>query len=308
MKNDLPILIVNPQSAAGLTQEEWASQANVIRRNLGPFECEFTKKIWDAAAIAEEQAKSGRKLIVAVGGDGTISEVANGILRAGSEAELGILPRGTGGDFRRTLDIPLQIGKAAAKLKNGTMHKMDVGRVVYTDHEGNEASRFFANAASFGMSGEVAGRVNRAAMKWLGGKVAFASATLRTSLSFDSPEVTIQLNGQDAQRLKISIVCIANGRYFGGGMKIAPEARLNDGRFDVITVADLSLAELLTKSYRIYTGSHLNLKEVGHAHATKIQAYPVNKSQEVLMEVDGETPGRLPATFEILPQALRIRC
>src|SRR5262245_57357590 len=144
MNNDLPFLIVNPQSAGGLTQEEWASQANVIRRNLGPFECEFTKKIWDAAAIAEDQAKNNRKLIVAVGGDGTISEVVNGILRAGFEAELGILPRGTGGDFRRTLEIPLELGKAAAKLKNGSAHQMDVGKVVYTDHEGREATRFFA--------------------------------------------------------------------------------------------------------------------------------------------------------------------
>jgi diacylglycerol kinase (ATP) len=308
MNNDLPLIIVNPQSAGGLNQVQWASQANIVRRNFGPFECVFTKSPWDAAKISEEQARKGRKLIVAMGGDGTTSEVANGIVQSGVDVELGILPRGTGGDFRRTLSIPSQLDKAARKLKDANSHQIDLGKVLYVNHEGHEELRYFINTASFGMSGEVARRVNRAEMKWLGGKVAYASATLRTSLGFSNPDVSIQLNDQNANRLRIAIVCIANGRYFGGGMKIAPEAKLNDGWLDVITIGALPLAELLTKSYRIYTGTHLKLKEVGFAHARKLVATPIDADEQIMIEVDGETPGRLPATFEIVPGALRIRC
>lgn len=308
MNNDLPVLIVNPQSGGGLTQEQWASQANVIRRVLGPFECEFTKGIWDGARIAEEQARKGRRLIVAVGGDGTISEVANGILRSGTDAELGVLPRGTGGDFRRSVNIPMELGEAARHLKEAKVHPIDAGKATYINHEGKEETRFFTNTASFGMSGEVATRVNRAAMKWLGGKAAYAAATLKTSFSFSSPDVSLQIDDQESCRLRVAIVCVANGRYFGGGMKIAPAAKLNDGRLDIITVAHLSLMQLLAKSYRIYSGTHLELKEVAFARVKKLCATSVDENQKVLLEVDGETPGRLPATFEILPSALRIRC
>lgn len=307
MSKDVPFIIVNPQSAGGMSESEWASQANIISRNFGAFECAFTKEIWDAARIAEEEAKNGRKLLIALGGDGTISEVANGILRSGCDAELGILPRGTGGDFRRSLNIPAQLGKAASRLKEAQTHRMDAGKVTYTNHQGKEETRFFTNTASFGISGEVAGRVNRTAVKWLGGKIAFASASLRTTLTFESPEVWIQPDDQESTRLKIVIVCIANGRFFGGGMKIAPNAKLNDGLFDVVTVGHLPVTAFLLKSYRIYSGTHLDLKEVASAHVKKLKATPAKENQEIFLEIDGETPGRLPATFEIVPAALRIR-
>jgi YegS/Rv2252/BmrU family lipid kinase len=307
MNKDLPLIIVNPRSAGGLTETGWASHAAIIRREFGPFECAFTKTIWDAAQIAEDEARSGRKFIIAMGGDGTISEVANGILRSGFDAELGILPRGTGGDFRRSFDIPSRLEKAAGRLKEARTHRMDVGKVSYQNHQGNEETRFFTNTASFGISGEVAGRVNQTAMKWLGGKIAFASASLRTVLDFECPDVLMQVDDQDIVRLRIVIVCIANGRYFGGGMKIAPNAKMDDSLFDVVTVGQLPLSEFLMKSYRIYNGTHLELKEVAMAHAKKMKAVPASENQAILLEIDGETPGRLPATFDMIPAALRVR-
>src|SRR5574341_1513928 len=119
MSVDHPLIIVNPKSGAGTSQQKWASMASIIRTHLGSFDCEFTKARGEAIQIAEEEARKGRKLIVAVGGDGTISEVANGILASGTNAELGLLPGGTGADFRRSLRIPSKLEEASRRLRNG---------------------------------------------------------------------------------------------------------------------------------------------------------------------------------------------
>src|SRR4026209_1581130 len=138
---DLPLIIVNPKSGKGMTESKWASYASQIRTHYGPFDCEFTKAPRDAVAIAERESQAGRKLIIAMGGDGTVSEVANGILRSGAPTALGLLPGGTGGDFRRTLKISGDIVKAAKQLKDSKEHLMDAGKLTYIDHEGKQQTR-----------------------------------------------------------------------------------------------------------------------------------------------------------------------
>lgn len=289
-----------------MTESKWASLADAIRSHLGPFECQFTKAPADAIEIAEREAKQGRNLIVAMGGDGTVSEVANGILKAGTETALGLLPGGTGGDFRRTLNIPSDIVQAAKQLKAGKDHLMDAGRLTYKDHDGRERTRFFVNTASFGMSGAVATRANQST-KRLGGTLTYATATIRTVFSFDAPEVLLQFDEEEGKRMKIVIVCVANGPSFGGGMRIAPNAKLDDGLFDVLIAGDIPAATLLLSSYRLYSGSHLSMQKMALIQSRKISASPVHSGEEVLLEVDGETPGRLPATMEMLDRVLRIR-
>src|SRR3989304_6415094 len=120
MSKELPLIILNPKSGQGISEQKWASRASLIRTQLGPFECEFTRATGDGIRLAGEAASAGRKLIIACGGDGTISEVANGILASGADAELGLLPGGTGGGFRRTLGVPAPLGQAASRLKNGS--------------------------------------------------------------------------------------------------------------------------------------------------------------------------------------------
>jgi YegS/Rv2252/BmrU family lipid kinase len=307
MTADLPFIIVNPKSGKGLSEQKWASITIKLRENLGQFDFGFTRGIGDAVRIAEEEAKNGRNLIVAMGGDGTISEVSTGILRSGRNPELGILPHGTGGDLRRSLDFPTDLAKAAQRLRNGESRSVDVGRLKYIDHEGKEAARYFVNTASFGMSGKVALKANRSSRR-LGGKVTFAVASLQTTLTESNSEVFLQIDHEEKRRLKVVSVCIANGRFWGGGMKVAPGAKLNDGKFDVVIIGDFGLIEVLANSYRLYAGSHLKLEKVGFTRANHIEASPVNGNEDVLLEVDGETPGRLPATFELLPSALKIRC
>ncbi|HYH87281.1 MAG TPA: diacylglycerol kinase family protein [Pyrinomonadaceae bacterium] len=309
----LPLIIVNPASANGATGDAWPGAASDVRRHFGAFEVAFTKKGGEAVEIAERETRAGRALIIACGGDGTISEVANGILRAGADAELGVLPSGTGGDFRRTLKMPTRAADAARTLREGRTRTLDAGRVTLTNERGEEESRFFVNVASFGIGGEVIRRVkDRASLpagasRFLGGKLSFAAAAMQAALTFEKPTVRVSIDGGRESRLAVTNFCVANARYFGGGMKIAPTAKLGDGLFDVVAVGDLSTLTILTNSYRLYLGTHLGMQDVHHALARRVCARPV-ADEVVMLELDGEIVGKLPATFEILPAALRVRC
>jgi YegS/Rv2252/BmrU family lipid kinase len=311
--SSLPLVIVNPTSARGATGEAWPGLAGELRRHFGPFAVAFTESAGDAARIAEHEARQGRPLLIACGGDGTISEVANGILVSGADAELGLLPSGTGGDFRRSLDIPVRAADAATRLRQGKTRALDAGRVTFTSEGGGEETRHFLNVASFGMGGDVIRRVKSQA--WLGaggprlvgGRLAFAAAAAQSALAFERPDVRVRLDGGAESRLAVTNFAVANARFFGGGMKIAPEALLDDGLFDVVAVGDMSAAEIFRNSYRLYLGTHLGLRDVRHARARRVEARPEG-SEVVGLEVDGELVGRLPATFELLPKALRVRC
>lgn len=296
----MSVVIVNPSSAGGSTGAAWPQIASDLRSQFGAFRVVFTKHRGDAAALASEAARKGAKFIIACGGDGTISEVANGILSSGKDVELGILPSGTGGDFRRTLEIPSRARDAARVLRTGRTVRIDVGRVSYIDIDGIDAMRYFVGVASCGMSTEVIERVKA-------GHASFASALLKTALRNEPVRLVVQLDDDHERHLVVSNLCVANARYFGGGMKIAPDAKLTDGKFDVIGVGDLSAMKIFTSAPRVYTGSHLSMPEVSHALARKIMVKPADRMAEIAMEVDGELPGRLPALFQIIPEALRIR-
>ncbi|MBV9924979.1 MAG: diacylglycerol kinase family lipid kinase [Acidobacteria bacterium] len=309
----LPLIIVNPASASGATGRAWPGVASAVRQHFGPFEVAFTKRSGEAVELAEREARGGRRLVIACGGDGTVNEVANGLLRADSETELGILPSGTGGDFRRTLDIPLRTADAARALREGGTRVMDVGRVTFLNERGEEESRFFVNVASFGMGGDVIKRVKSreglpaGAARLLGGRLSFAAAALQAAATFEKPLVRVSLDGGAQSQLSVANFCVANARYFGGGMKIAPNALVDDGRFDVVAVGDVSALTVLANSYKLYLGTHLGMQQVHHAHATRVTASSADGSL-VKLEVDGELAGRLPASFELLPGALRVRC
>ena len=296
----MSVVIVNPSSAGGSTGAAWPQIASDLRSQYGAFRAVFTKHRGDAATLASEAARKGAKLIIACGGDGTISEVANGILSSGKDAELGVLPSGTGGDFRRTLEIPSRTRDAARILRVGRTVRIDVGRVSYVDHNGSEATRYFVGVASCGMSTRVIERVKSDG-------ISFANALLKTAMHNEPVRLVIQLDDSHERHLVVSNLCIANARYFGGGMKIAPEAKLTDGKFDVIGVGDLSAVKIFTSAPRVYTGSHLSMDEVSHALARKISVRRADRAAGVALEVDGELPGSLPATFQIIPEALRVR-
>lgn len=312
----LPLVIINPASAGGTTRDAWPGIASDLSSHFGAFSCVFTGKAGEGTELAAEAARKGTKLIIACGGDGTISEVANGILASAKDAELGIVPSGTGGDFRKTLGIPGGSREAARILREGQARRIDVGRVTFTSTDDEDQVVYFLGVASFGMSADVIERVKQGGLhwlpsqtpKWISGRLSFGVSMLQAAVQSSATRVVVQLDDARERHLTVANLCIANARFFGGGMKIAPEAKLADGKFDVITIGDLGPLKILTNAPRLYLGAHLGLPDVRHELARKVVARPAVKGAEVRLEVDGELTGRLPAAFQIVPRALRIRC
>src|SRR5215203_1787091 len=218
----MALVIVNPSSADGSTGEAWPQLASDLRSQFGAFRVVFTEHRGDAEALAAEAARKGEKIIIACGGDGTVSEVANGILSSGKDVELGILPSGTGGDFRRTLEIPSQSRAAARFLKTGRTVRIDVGRVSFIDHNGTEAMRYFLGVASCGMSTKVIERVKAGGPewlpantpKWLGGRISFGASLLQSAMRTAPTRLVVQLDDSHERQIVVSNLCIANARYF----------------------------------------------------------------------------------------------
>jgi diacylglycerol kinase (ATP) len=318
------LVIVNPRAGGGVSERRWARFVGAVSSGLGEVDVCFTEARGHARELARDAALAGRALVVAFGGDGTISEVAGGLLSttvgppaAGATTAttatvgaplcaLGIIPRGTGGDFRRTLELPHDIAQAAARIRESPPRIVDVGRVSFTTPEGVLESRTFVNVASFGFSSNVAERANHAS-KAFGAKAAFLGATLRTLASYDNNEVFLEIDGGPPVRRTLMLAAVGNGRYFGGGMKICPDARLDSGALSLVLVGDLGKMEVVANLHRLFAGTHLTLDDVRGLSIQRLSARPVAPDQLIPVELDGETPGHLPATFEILPRALRIR-
>ncbi len=302
-------VIVNPNSSNGGTRRLWPTLALQIRESLGSFEHAFTTGPRHATALARKALEAGFEMVAGVGGDGTHNEVANGFfekdgrpLRAA--AVLGVVPCGTGSDLARTLGIPRSPEGGAKSLAGRGTLAIDVGRVEFMSNEGESVSRFFINIADFGMGGVVVDKVNHAS-KALGGRLSFLIGTMRGLAAYKNQEMRVELDGgSKVLEGKFQAVVVANGKYFGGGMKIAPEADPSDGLFDVVTLGDLSALESLGLTRSIYSGKAGRHPKVGHARATRVR---VTAPGEVLLDVDGEQPGRLPAAIELLPGALQVK-
>ena len=309
----MPLVIVNPRSAGGSTGDNWAALATDLRAHFGPFNVAFTKAEGDGIKLSKHAAQDGRRFIIACGGDGTINEVANGILLSGNDAELGILPSGTGGDFRRSIEMPDEPREAARALKNGQTRTIDVGKVTFDDFNGDRSSRFFLNISSFGLAASIIQRVKTStSLDWLPvdmvrGPASFALSTLQEVLGLDTTNVRVKIGGRPERSLTTVNFCVANARFFGGGMKIAPKAKLTDGCLDVINIGDMKSAKIILNVYTLYRGTHLSLPEVKATRAKRIEAAPLDPDHKIMIEVDGELPGTLPAVFESVPSALKIR-
>lgn len=308
----LPLVIVNPKSAGGSTKEGWAAKASDLRAHFGAFQTAFTKSAGDGVALAKRHAENGRRLIIACGGDGTINEVANGILQSGKDVELGILPSGTGGDFRKTIKMPQETREAARALQTGETKRIDVGQVTFQNFENETVSRYFLNVASFGLSAAINEKVKeKDYLKWLPidalrGKAKYALSTLEKVLDTDYLTVRVKIDDSEEKSLNTLNFCVCNARFFGGGMKIAPDAKLTDGLFNIVNIGDIKTLKILFNAHTLYRGTHYELSEVKNSMAKKVEVSPLN-NQEVHIETDGELPGKLPAVFEIIPNALKIR-
>jgi YegS/Rv2252/BmrU family lipid kinase len=306
------VVVVNPKSQNGALGRRWPDLAKVLHREMGAFESVMTQGPGDATRLAREALAAGTDVVVAVGGDGTIHEVVNGFFDADERpvrpgAALGVVPFGTGGDFRKTLKLPRELADAGKLIARGHRQTIDVGSLHYRagSARGPEARRMFINVASFGIGGLVDQIVNTSS-KALGGRMAFLLGTARAALRYKNQRVRLVFDGDEDQFVEITMnnVIVANGQYFGGGMHIAPEARLDDGLFDVVTLGDLTPMDFLKDGHRVYRGAHIGMNKVSFRHARRVDARPVDPDEDVLLDVDGEAPGALPARFTLLPRAI----
>lgn len=306
--------IVNPRSSGGQTAERWPELSKRIVESLGPFDTVFTDGPMAALRLTSAALKDGVDHIIAVGGDGTINEVVNGFFDKGlsinPQATLSMLISGTGADFRRTFGLPEDTEEQIRHIVEGETRAIDIGLLTYRDDAtGGVRQRYFDNVASFGLSGVADKAVNQLTFaKNFGGKFAFQWGTFKALLSYRGQRVRLRVDDHFDEILDINTVAVCNGCYFGGGMKIAPEAKPDDGMFDIIVVRRASLLQFLKGFPALYKGRHLeNTKYVFMLRGRKITAEPVDPADEVLLDVDGEAPGRLPATFEIVPRGLLLR-
>jgi len=304
-------VVVNPHSCKGATGRRWDRLAGAIGEGLGgTFDHALTAAPGDATTLTRRALADGYELVVAVGGDGTNNEVVNGFFGADGrplapEAVFAHVPSGTGGDFRKSIGLGPDPVTGAQLLAGRRSRAIDVGRATFIGHDGQEVTRFFLNITSFGIGGLVDRYVNES-KKRLGGKLSFFLAAARALLTYRNRPVRLRIDDGEPQALRINNVAVANGRFFGGGMQVAPEARLDDGRFDVVTFGDLTTLEYLALAGSIYKGTHLGRPKIGHALATRVVA-ECDEGDEVLIDMDGEQPGRLPIRLELLPGALRLK-
>jgi YegS/Rv2252/BmrU family lipid kinase len=247
--------------------------------------------------LGQAAGEARGSLLVVVGGDGTVNEVANAV--AGTDGELAVLPSGTGQDFGRTYGIPTRIDDAVRVALAGETRKIDLGHVEC--HDGT--SRYFANVGSAGMSGAVARRAN-AMTKAFGGRATFFYALTREFLAWRNTRVTVELDGDVRREGAMHDVIVANGRWHGGGMKLAPDARQDDGLFDVVLIGDVGKVDFATTAPKLYSGRYLSHPKVELVRSSSVA---IRAAEPLPLEVDGEPIGTTPARFEVVPSALRLR-
>jgi diacylglycerol kinase (ATP) len=294
-------MIVNPASANGRTARQWPEIAREAGERGLEVDVRLTEGPGHATQLAAEAVAEGAELVLAVGGDGTVSEIANGMACAPA-TDLAVVERGSGCDFIRTFGISKKTDRALDVAAGGTVRTIDLGRVSYTGPDGSSTTSYFANIASAGLTGVAADRVNRSG-KPLGATVAFAWAAVATFATYRNSRFRVEIDGEVLEQTCNNAI-VANCRYFAGGMKILPDADPSDGLLDVLVWGDVSRVDLALNLHRLYRGTH-----VGHPKATIRRARRVVVTPEMPLpiEVDGEQPGITPATFEVVPSALRLR-
>lgn len=299
------LVIVNPRAAGGRSGSRWPRVEAALRSTLGTFEHALTTRAGDATTYTRDALRAGYEMIVGIGGDGTFHEIANGFFDGeqalGDKPILGLIPSGTGGDTRRTWGVSKDPIEAIAALGGRATRPGDLGRIRL----GDGTVRYFINIASFGVSADVSRRVNHGG-KRLGGRVTFLLSSLRSTLSYTPRQVTLLTDGDSVKVVPaLNVGAVAIGQYFGGGMRIAPKADPSDKAFDIVTVGGRSAWGMATMT-SVYSGGHVDADGVSMWRGAVVEATS-DSPEGCEIEADGELIGPLPARFEILPHAFRMK-
>ncbi len=295
-------VIVNPAAGANSTHRKWPRISELLKHVGLSFDHVFTEGVGHATELARAAASDGYRYLVAVGGDGTVNEVANGILgsTAASSIALGVISTGTGSDFARSVGIPRHYVNACSSLTSGRRSLIDVGVVEYRS-KGQSVRRYFVNSAYIGFGATVV-EATEHLPKYLGGTVTYLAGLLQTFIGYRNKSVILRI-GDKAENTRILTVLVANGGYVGGGMHVAPEASLSDSLFEVVVIGDTGKFELLKALPSVYKGTHVTHPKVRMEKAASVA---VESSERVLVSADGELLGEGPASFSLVPASLTI--
>ena len=304
------VAIVNPASSNGRTLKRWPALQRALQDRLGDLQLVQTEAPGHATLLARRALEQGARLVISIGGDGTNNEVLCGFVDEHGDnrfpdAELGLIQGGTGGDFLRHLG-PHGIEAQLAALAEGEAITIDYGVARFIDREGHPTTRPFLNVASAGISGLVDFYVGRS-NKLLGPAATYVAGSLQGIWNHRGKAVKIRIDDGEEQEVPLDLAAVANGQYFGGGMWIAPRARCNDARFDLIWTGGLTRTKMIGLLAKLFRGSHVDAPGVHSGRAQKISLTPCDAADVVLVDLDGEQPGRLPAKIHIVPAALRVR-
>lgn len=291
------LTILNPAAGRGRAAAVWERLRLQLEERGESPRVHVTTARGEAGAVVSAALQTGVERIYVVGGDGTFNEVLNGYFSAGSAinpaAVLVAVAAGTGCDLVRSL--------ADCHAPEGFI-RMDVGRLSCVGAGGEAVVRYFANVASCGQSARVAATVARMP-RWFGGSAAYLVAILHSLRSYQPPLVDLTVDGMRAEPQRARCIAVANGRAFGGGLTIAPQARVDNGMLELAVLGAASPGWLLRHAGRIYRGEH---EQLAHLNQVRLRTLEVTSSARVAIEADGELAGELPARFEVLAGSVRV--
>ena len=303
-------VIWNPSAGGGSTVRRLPMLKRLLEERGIRAEIAETRGPGDAARLVHEARADGVECLAVMGGDGTLNEVSQGYLDADGAPlpgpDLALIPSGTGGDFRKTFALGTTMEEAVERLISATPRPLDLGLLEMSAHSGESIRRAFLNITSFGLGG-LTDRLVNSGPKWIGGRAAFFVGTLRALATYRNAPVRLKVDGVVCLEAPIVNVAVANGQYFGGGMKVAPDADPSDGLFDVIAMHDLGAAQSAALAPHLYKGTHVTQRGVRVMRGELIEAESLVPRAEVLIDMDGETPGRLPLVARVAKGVLRIR-
>ncbi|MFC1873589.1 diacylglycerol/lipid kinase family protein [Chloroflexota bacterium] len=305
MPNQHARVIVNPVAGGHSTYREWPRISKRLLDKGLSFDSVYTEGVGHAIELAKAAANADYRYIIAVGGDGTVNEVVNGILSStGSHNTiLGIVSAGSSCSFARSIGIPLDPVISCSLLTSQIRLLVDVGIVEYMG-EGQHLHRFFVNEAGVGFSAAVV-----YSWKHLPNRLGFnITHTLRTIeglkslLTYRNKKMKLRV-GNNVEVIYSCAVVVANGRYFADGMQIAPHAILDDGLLDIVIIGNVGKFELLKIWPTLYRGNHIMHHKIREVKTTTLT---IESDEQLLVEADGELLGEGPASFSVLPSALSI--
>lgn len=302
------LIIANPNAGHGLLKKNWSKLSYLFGEKIKKFEVEFTKAPKDATHLTRKALKEGYEMIIGIGGDGTLNECLNGFFEKekaiNPKAVLGVLPYGRGSDLARSLGLSRDPEIAINHLSGKKFRSLDVGKVSFKE-KGRRQVHYFMNNAYLGF-GEAVDHYSNECPRALGATGCYFYGYLRAIFAYKPFVIEYEIDGKkmDAEIMNFTA---ANGPFYGAGMKAAPLAKTDDGLLDVVLIKKTSYLKMTIQTPKFYTGGFLGDDNVEHYQCKSVTVRPKKTGKKVVIEMDGDPLARLPATFEIVPRAVRFK-